>query len=407
MSYVRTSGGGRKTPYEKKYSRKNKEQEEWILEKTALDSSAEQVSDINTILEQLEAKSEEGRRCALRNLIRTSRNRTCNMDDLEKHKKLLVQYLIQCMHSSPSVALLAFDAVEVLAAIYGTDEDYLNDLLNDIRDIALTAAPQTLEQEQQEVVGAAMRTLGTLCFFCCDDNDMIVDIIHCIDKVVTVEPKNASHPVVAAALGAWELIHTTTDFSDEYHERMTAAIWSHLKSSKSDVDTRIAAARSLAFSFSRIAEPGDTILNHRKWIPDAERLTDIINEGAFGTSRPKHDRAKEQPLFKDLAAWMLDGDELPTVTITLHGTKVVFESWVILARLASVRRILGSGLQQHLLENSILSDVLQFDVPEKETRKRMTDAEKKYARHVANMEEKAKTARMKSRVSHDITFEDD
>ena len=398
MSYVRTSGG-RKTPYEKKHSRKNKMQEEWILEKTALDSSAEQVSDLNAILEQFEARSEEGRRCALNNLIRVARNRTCDESKLDDSKKLLVQHLIRCIHGPPSVALLAFDAIEVLAVVYGTDDEYLEGLLEPVRSIALTAAPQKLEEEQQQVIGAAMRTLGTLCFFCCDDDDMIVDIIKSIDSLITVEPKNSSQPVVAAAISAWELVHTSTDFSGEYHKRMTAAIWTHLKSSKSGVDTRVAAARALALSFYLISDEGDTIANHREWIPDTERLTDVINECAFGTTHPKQDRAKEQPLFKTLASWMIEGEELPTVTISINGTKVEFGTWTVLARLTVVKRILGPGLQPHLMENSILPSVLQFEVPDKERKKRMSEAEKKYARHMANLADKAKTERMKSRMS--------
>jgi len=395
MSYVRSSAG-RKTPYEKKYSRKNKEQEEWILEKTALDSSAEQVSDISTILEQLEARSEEGRLCALRNLIRTARNNKGKEDDLQANEKLILEFLIPFIRGSPSVAMLAFDALEVLALNYGLDDEFLSTVLKPVSDIALTTGPKILEIEQQQVVGAAMRTLGTICFFCCDDNDMIVDIIHDIDSAICVEPKNASQPVVAAAIGAWELIHTFTDFADDYHARMTSAIWSHLKSSKSDVDTRIAAARALAFSFSRISQPGDTILDHREWIADPERLQDIINECAFGTSHPKHDRSKEQPLFKELASYMLDGEELHTETITINGIKVVFESWKILARLTNVRRILESGLQQHLLSNSILPDILDYEVPTKEKRKRKSEAEKKYQRRLATLADKEKSSRKTS-----------
>jgi len=392
----------RKTPYEKKYSRKNKEQEEWVMEKNALDSSAEQVDDLNMIMEQLEAKSEEGRRCALRNLIRTTRNLTCKEEDLEKHQKLLIQYLLQCMRGPPSVALLAFDAAEVLAVVYG-DAEFFEGVLKAVTTIALTAAPQTLEEEQQQVVGAAVRTLGSICFFCCDDNDTTVDIIHDIDKIICTEPKNVSQPVVAAALGAWELIHTTTDFDDDYHERMTAAIWKHLKSSKSNVDTRMAAGRALALSFSRVADEGDTILNHRDWLAESERLTDVINECAFGSSRPKQDRNKEQALFKDLAAWMLEGEELPGVSITINGTKIVFETWKILARLANVRRILGSGLQKQLMTNSLVADVLQFTVPEKERRRRKTEADKKFARRMATLADKAKSARK----ARPLTTDDD
>jgi len=395
MSYVRSSSG-RKTPYEKKYSRKNKEQEEWVLEKTALDSAAEEVSDISVILEQLEARSEEGRLCALRNLIRTARNikdKEKSLQTLQDNQKLITEFLIYFIRSSPSVALLAFDALEVLALIYGLDEEFLSAVLKPVSDIALTTGPKILEIEQQQVVGAALRTLGTICFFCCDDNDTIVDIIHDIDGVICVEPKNASQPVVAAALGAWELIHTFTDFSDEYYARMTSSIWSHLKSSKSDVDTRIAAGRALAFSFSRISEPGDTILDHREWIADSERLQDVINECAFGTSHPKHDRSKEQPIFKDLASYMLDGEELKTETMTINGIKVVFESWKILTRLTNVRRILESGLQQHLLSNSILPDILNYEVPVKEERRRKSAADKKYQRRLATLADKEKSLR--------------
>jgi len=408
MSYVRGSCG-RKTPYEKKFSRKNKEQEEWVLEKSALDSHAEQVSDINTILEQFEARSEEGRMCALRNLLRTARQmeyKDDKTDHLDDNKKLVSQFVIQSIRGSPEEALLAFDCVDILAVIFGTDEEYLDIMLEPVRSMALTPAPQKLEMEQQAVVGAAMRSLGVLCFFCCDDDDMIVDIIHDIDNVVNTEPRNVSQPVVAAALGAWELIHTSTDFSDDYHQRMIGSIFKHLKSNKSGVDTRIGAVRALALSFWRIADPGDTVSKLREWIPDIDRLTDIINECAFGTNHPKADRAKEQPLFKVIADWMLEGGDIPSECVTIRDTKVYFENWVILARLATVRRIVGSGFLPHLVDNAILPEVLQYEVPSKETRRRVSETQKKYERHLANKADKERTIHL-SKCRSSSSFSDD
>jgi len=393
MSYVRGSCG-RKTPYEKKFSRKGKEQEEWALEKAAMDSRAEQVSDIDGILEQFEARSEEGRKCALRNLIRSARNFEYKEGDLEKNEKLLVQFILPSIHGSPEEAVLAFDAIEILAAVFGDDPDFLSAVLDPVRSMALTAAPQKLEDEEQAVIGTAMRTLGVLCFFCCDDDDEIVKIVHSIDSVVSVEPKNVSQPVVAAALGAWELIHTTTKFSDEYHDRMVKCIFKHLKSNKSSCDTRIAAARALALSFYRIADPGDTIDKLSESIPQIDLATDVIHECAYGTNHPKHDRAKEQPIFKMLDEWMVEGGDLPEETVTLNDSKVVFETWPILARLATVRRIVGSGFLPHLINNQLIAEVLQFEVPEKERRRRTTEAQKKYKRYLAKLDDKERTTRL-------------
>jgi len=397
MSYVRGSCG-RKTPYEKKHSRKGKEQEEWILEKSAFDSRAEQVSDINSILEQFEARSEEGRKCALRNLIRTARNLEGKpedrMKDLEDNQKLLMQFLLSSIRASPEEALLAFDAIDILAVIYGNDDSFLSGMCDAVKASALKAEPQSLEEEEQAVVGAAMRSLGVLCFFCCDNDDMTVDIVHDIDNVICTEPKNVSQPLVAAALSAWLLIHTNTEFSDEYHERMIGSIWKHLKSNKSSADTRIAAARAVAFFFDRIAQSGDTVAILRKWIPDVDRLTDVINECAFGTTHAKTDRAKEQPLFKMLADWMIEGNDLPADSVTINGAKVEFSSWSILVRLATIRRIVGAGFLTQLMNNSLVSMVLDFEVPEKEGRRRVSEAQKKYARHCANVAEKARTTRM-------------
>jgi len=393
MSYVR-GNCGRKTPYEKKHSRKGKEQEEWILEKTALDSRSAQVSDINAILEQFEARSEEGRKCALRNLIRTARNLECSIDDLGANQKLLVQFLVQSIHGSPEEALLAFDAIDILAVVYGCDEDFLKGLLDPVKAMALSASPASLEEEQQAVVGAAMRSLGVLCFFCCDNDDMIVDIVHDIDGVITVEPKNSSQPVVAAAIGAWELIHTTTDFSNEYHQRMIGSIWKHLKSSKATADTRVAAGRAIAFCFNRKADEGDTVDILREVLPDVDQLCDIIAQCASGAAHSKADRAKEQPIFKILSDWMVEGGDLPAEAVTINDSKVYFESWIILTRLATVRRIVGSGFLPQLTNNPLVSDVLQYDVPDKETRKRKLQAEKKYRRYREKIADKERTQKM-------------
>jgi len=445
MSYVRGSCG-RKTPYEKKFSRKGKEQEEWAMQKSALDSRAQQVSDIDAILEQFEARSREGRKCALRNLIRTARKlhfKDCeevdakeekateragsdedeeaggddgderdersssskktkrsrvmqNIDQqaqLEENQKMLIEYLVQGIRGSPEEALLAFDAIEILAVIYNTDEDFLTGLLGPVRSIALTTAPQTLEIEQQEVIGAAFRTLGVLCFFCCDNDDTTTSVIRDIDGAVSVEPKNASQPVIAGAISAWELLHTTTDYSDEYHGRMIAAIWKHLKSNKSSVDTRIAAGRAIALSFHLNTKPDDTIEALRKWISDIERLKDIINECAYGTTHPKTERVKEQPIFKVLAEWMIDGGDPPSETITINGIKVVFKKWTILARLETVHRITGSGFLHHIINNPVISWVLQFKVPSRDD-KRLSDTDKKYARHCAKIADKQRTVNL-------------
>jgi len=406
MSYVR-GNCGRKTPYEKKYSRKNKEQEEWALEKSAFDARSEQVSDVNTILEQFEARSEEGRRCALRNLIRTARNfDSKQMNALEENKKLLIQFLCPSVRASPEEAQLAFEAIEILSVVYGNDDEFFAGLLDSVKQIALQAEPQKLEEEEQVVVGAAMRTLGALCFFCCEDDDAILDVIRNIDNVITTEPKNVSQPVLAAALGAWELIHTVTEFSDAYFERIIASVWKHLKSGKSSVDTRIAAARAIAFFFDHVGGEDDGIEKLRQWIPDIDRLKDIINECAYGTTHPKSDRAKEQPLFKMLAEWMIEGNGLPDETVTINGVKVTFESWITLTRLATVRRIVASGFLPHISNNPVLALVLEFEAPELETRRRMLRAQKHYARRCAREADKARTI-ARSREDRNSSFDEE
>ena len=367
MSYMRGQGGGcRKTPYEKKYSRKNQMQEEWAAEKAAFDASAERVSDLEAIAEQFEARSAEGRQVALRNLARTLRHRTYDEGSLDANKRLLISDVLRSIRNRGAEALAALEALEVLALVLGSDDELVPVALDAVRALALTAAPQLLEPEQQEVVGAAVRALGVLCFFSVEDSDTATDTIRSIDALIGVRPRDAAQPVVAAALGAWELLHTLTgsdDYDDAYNARMADAIWQHLKSSKSSVDTRVAAGRALALSFSRVADDGDTARSHRGWFAATEQLEDALREGACGTAHAKSDRAKEQPLFKVLYDWMVEGKPLPSEEITIGGRRIVFESWPILARLATVRRIVQSGFLAQIKENPLMPDVLQYELP--------------------------------------------
>lgn len=410
MSYVRGSCG-RKTPYEKKYSRKNQEQEEWAMERAAFDAASREVNAVDSILEQLEARSAEGRQVALENLVRTLRHRTYDADQLAACEKLLVDAVLQSVRSGgPAEATLALDALEVLAVALGGDADLLARARETVQALALTPAPQTLPPEQQAVVGAAVRTLGTLAFFCGDDDDVVADVVQRLDALVAVDPRAAAQPVVAAALGAWELVHTTTDYSAAYHARAAQAAWAHLAADRASCDTRIAAARALALAFARVAAPGDTVDDHRDdWLPAPapERFRAVVGECAFGTAHRKADRAREQPLFRTLAAWMLDGDALPPETITIHGTPVAFESWTILARLATVRRVLGPGLLAHLCDNPLLPDVLQYTVPD-EKKQHTSKVQKRLERSPCSAAAKAHTqSRAKSRDQASFSFADD
>lgn len=408
MSYVRGSCG-RKTPYEKKYSRKNQEQEEWALERAAFDAAAREVSAVDSILEQLEARSAEGRLVALENLVRTLRHRTYDAAQLAASERLVVAAVLQSVRSgAPAEAERALAALEVLAVALGGAADLLARARGAVEALALTPAPQTLPPEEQAVVGAAVRTLGTLVFFCGDDDDVVADVVARLDALVAVDPRAAAQPVVAAALGAWELVHTTTDYSAAYHARMAQAAWAHLAADRASCDTRIAAARALALAFARVAAPGDTVDDHRAdWLAVPERFRAVVDECAFGTAHRKADRAREQPVFRTLAAWMLDGGDLPPETITIHGVRVVFASWPILARLATVRRVLESGLLAHLCDNPLLPDVLQYTVPD-DKKQHTSKIQKRLERSPCSAAAKAQTqSRAKSRDQASFSFADD
>lgn len=411
MSYVRGSCG-RKTPYEKKYSRKGQEQEEWALEKAAFDTAAQEVSAVDSILEQLEARSAEGRALGLRNLVRTLRERTYDEEQLGASARVLTDAVLGRVRvGAGAEAVLALDALEVLALALGGDAALLARAQPRVEAVALTPAPAALPPEQQAVVAAAVRALGTLAFFCGDDADAVAATVAHLDALVAVEPRAAAQPVVAAALGAWELVHTATgggDYDTAYFTQCAQAAWAHLASERATCDTRMAAARALALVFARVAEAGDTVADLRDaWPVAPERFRDVFEECAYGAEHARADRAREQPLFRALAAWMLEGEELPAESLTLRGGRVVFASWAILARLNTCRRVLGPGLLAHLCENPLLPDVLQYVVPE-DRKQHTSKQQKRLQRSPCSAAAKAQTQqRAKSRDQASFSFSDD
>lgn len=167
--------------------------------------------------------------------------------------------------------------------------------------------------------------------------------------------------LVQAAVRAWALLATTVPAARRAGLFETAGPSLRLVLESRDLGARAAAGAALAMLYEASGEADEPDLGGAAG-PDppldvAELVEKLVAMSREGTRRrARKERREQRSIFRDIVASVEDA-EPPAETLVLQHEKFEFAGWPAVIRLAALRRVLGSGLQQHFLANELLSQI--------------------------------------------------
>mmetsp|Transcript_1121 Transcript_1121/g.1920 ORF Transcript_1121/g.1920 Transcript_1121/m.1920 type:complete len:410 (-) Transcript_1121:224-1453(-) len=209
---------------------------------------------------------------------------------------------------------------------------------------------------------AAIRTLSMLCFVGCDDQITALEIQKTFQSLFSSkEPEVAS-----ASTNAWSLLASTLpskQLASQVLPTVGPKLYGLLESKH--FQTKENAGRGLALLCEAYYTEEDSL--DKKSVKEAEPLIDEVTEmlqdlaTASVKSQNKKERARQRASFREFLH-TLEGSSYPSETLIINGTNIKIAGWVKCMELAEMRWWLGVGLQTHLKENELLSQIFEYEL---------------------------------------------
>ncbi|XP_009780292.2 uncharacterized protein [Nicotiana sylvestris] len=151
--------------------------------------------------------------------------------------------------------------------------------------------------------------------------------------------------VTAAAISAWALLLSDINTWRIGHKKWKELIPYLLKQlEEGDEDVTAASINALALIFGK---------------GNLEKFSNQTQEYS-STKDMKDDMMKHVKRAKQDASKILEDDYNKTATITLCGRRLTFNTWSQLKQMNYIRRFLGYGFTNHMMENKYLHELFHF-----------------------------------------------
>lgn len=244
-----------------------------------------------------------------------------------------------------------------------------------------------------------------LAFVALDDPDVLIASMSPFREAIA---NHSAAGVTASAVRGWALLLSvlpqslvTPQWVEEHLDMLARCLASD------SVDVRTAAGQAVALLYHSAGlvdvdededeDEGDACSTSGSSL--APGMDDIVTRmQALATNRgdamrrSRRDRAHLTGTFRRLCRSVVDGD-VPTVKIKLrYGDVLVVDTLAGHVQLAALKQHLADGFQVHLLRNSLLHEIFEFE-PTAEAPERMTALEKRMYRSPASESSKARTQR--------------
>nr|XP_016448510.1 PREDICTED: uncharacterized protein LOC107773623 [Nicotiana tabacum] len=158
------------------------------------------------------------------------------------------------------------------------------------------------------------------------------------------ETKHSTY-VTAAAISAWALLLSDINTWRIGHKKWKELIPYLLKQlEEGDEDVTAASINALALIFEK---------------GNLEKFSNQTQEYS-STKDMKDDMMKHVKRAKQDASKILEDDYNKTATITLCGRRLTFSTWTQLKQMNYIRRFLGYGFTNHMMENKYLHELFHF-----------------------------------------------
>lgn len=275
---------------------------------------------------------------------------------LDKRRETVTEALLHSIKKgSEKEASLALRGLALVAVTLGSEADSLHAPFSELL--------HTLAKDDTKVGllrSEALDALTAIAFVTNAHVEALMDFCHTFKRSAISE----------AALRNWGVLATLRDVSD--HEKIYTDMMPDLALllDHNDLDVRLAAGEDIAYLVEverSVASEEEAPFSLDDLYPDVvsmpevlEKLQDLSADRSRYQSKDKV--LKQRSGFREIVNSVEEGDFEPTV-LAINRSTVHFDNWAQLKRLNFFRAILGEGIQEHFIENELLHEVFEANIP--------------------------------------------
>ncbi|KAK4378552.1 hypothetical protein RND71_000414 [Anisodus tanguticus] len=294
-------------------------------------------------LEELFKKKSSARENALRTLVEEFETNV-RYEFAEKNFVTLVHRCQNCLKRDSALEIdLALQLIGLVVLTLGAGDN-----AHEVYEESLVFLPQLLIKSKLSHAVKVMECLSIVTLVGATDFADTERSMEIIWKFMNQESKHPSS-VAAAATSAWALLLSGIDRWSVSPKKWKGLIPYLLKQLEEDDEhVNIASIELLALIFENSSI--EKFSNQAEEYASTKDMKDGIME---------HVKRACNGIKQD-ASKILEDDYNKTTTLTLGGTRLTFSTWSELKRISYIRRYLGYGFTNHMMENEHLHHVFQF-----------------------------------------------
>nr|CCA15310.1 histonelysine Nmethyltransferase putative [Albugo laibachii Nc14] len=260
----------------------------------------------------------------------------------------LITAVLDCLEKpSQSECSLGAHIVEIIAFIMGPHQELFYSQVNKV-------LKPLVKSRSEEIQSASLRALGITFFVCSEGHEDSMALLNLLED--RLYPEISGDVCTASLQSLGRVISTISEeemVSEDLAERFLPLLTELLD--HTDVNVRSSAGENIAFLYQHV--PGVAYLAGHTML--VQKILEMSKESS--KKKTKKDRKTQRLVFRDVYATLANGD-LPITLLTVRGDRVELEGWEFMLQLESMKRSLGSGLQQQLEHNNFIRKL--FDLPE-------------------------------------------
>jgi hypothetical protein len=220
-----------------------------------------------------------------------------------------------------------------------------------------------------EAKAICITTLGVLTFVLSDDK---ADTDYCLELFSEFfnlyEESKIGYSHVIAAITQWSFLVTTVEDSIIMDTLIPITIGNivEILNDTEEFQLQLASGHTLALLSSIIEAEIETYSPYYfNGFFDVKQTLEVLTDKAYATSKRanRKDKARQKQAFEPILLMLKDGQS-PHDHITLRGQSFEFDSWKDIIRLGVFRNTLGSGFQNHFLNNPLMSAIFEIELVE-------------------------------------------
>lgn len=326
-------------------------------------------SQLNSVFDGLMEKGFKEREDALKVMKKLFSHKYL-LESLQEKRFTISESLLRCIKKGKSnEQVLACQCLQLTMIQFATVQSDAMSLLADSRPLLVELIDD--DKLEPEVRAECIRTLGLALFITNENSNDTISVLDKLDALFAqsyakgdgslrlLTPK--TYELHAAALSTWCLLLCVMPlpYVNKLAQKHVKSFQDFLKSP--DVDLRIVAGETIAFLYELALCDSHSDLS----MFEADSLIDLLTALANDSSkhRSKKDKKQQRVIFRDILKTIADGNAFDGQTIKFGSESLFLDNWVRRKQYDTLRELLGTGMNTHLLENEYVRDLFDLGAP--------------------------------------------